>query len=384
MNNIEKLYKYLPLDKVDFELIKKELLAPFVNDLENTMQEKKWHGEGNVLNHTLLVLESLIALDEYKALTKIEKLVVFLSALFHDIGKPSCTKVIDGEIRSYHHGAVGSKILREYLWKDLSLAGTKEYQEFREGICLLIKYHSTPVYTYDNLEKRVIKLSLNNKLTKYYNLKLLTILAKADTIGRISDDKKEHLDNLELFILASKELNCYESYYKFSDEYTKYQYLNNDNIWKDDKLFNPNYGMVYLVCGLPGTGKDTYIKEHLKDLEVISLDDIREDYDISVLDNQSKTYNIAKEKAKELLRNKKSFIWNATNISTLIRKKQINLFHNYHANVKVIFLETSLEENLKRNKNREKEVEEKVIYKLLSNLDIVEEIEAEYIEWICL
>lgn len=274
-------------------------------------------------------------------------------------------------------------MLREYLWKDFSLAGSKEYQEFREGICLLIKYHSTPVYTYENLEKKVVRLSLNSKLTKYYNLKLLSILAKADTIGRISLEKSDHLENLELFIEVSKELDCYEKAFNFKDSYTKYHYLNNDDTWLYDSLYNQNYGEVILLCGLPGTGKDTFIKNKFSDLPVISLDDIREEENVDPNDEQGQVYNIAKERAKELLRAKKEFIWNATNISKLIRNKQIDLFHRYNASVRIIFLETSIEENLIRNKSRSKEVNEKIIFKLLKNLEIPEESESEYVEWIC-
>ncbi len=35
------------------------------------------------------------------------------------------------------------------------------------------------------------------------------------------------------------------------------------------------------MCGLPLAGKDTYIKENFKEIEVISLDDIREEFNIS-------------------------------------------------------------------------------------------------------
>ena len=383
MNKIEELYKYLPEEKIDWELIKKELLKPFVQDLEVTNQEFKWHSEGNVLNHTYMVVEKLISLDEFKELSKIEKLVVFLSALFHDVGKIKCTKIINNEITSFHHGSTGSKMIREYLWKDLLLSGNKEYQSFREAICLLIKYHSAPVHYYEKLTKKVIKLSLNHELTKYYNLKLLTILAKADILGRISTEVSDHYENLMLFIEEAKQLNCFDKAFKFDNSYTRYQYLNNDNIWPYDKLYNPSWGTIILICGLPGTGKDTYIKEHYKDIPVISLDDIREEYHIDPKDNQGVVYNKAKERAKELLRNKNEFIWNATNISTLIRSKQINLFHNYNANVKIIFLETSFDKNIDRNKNRIKEVSEKIILKLLSNIDIPEMYESEDIEWIC-
>ena len=118
-------------------------------------------------------------------------------------------------------------------------------------------------------------------------------------------------------------------------------------------------------------------------MPVISLDDIREEYHILPTENQSKVYEIAKERAKVYLRNKKEFIWNATNLTNLIRDKQLGLFHGYNFKVKIIFLETDLETNLLRNKSRKKVVEEKVIYKMLSNINMPEDFEAEEVEWIC-
>ena len=380
MKKIEYFYKYLPENSINWELIKEEILFPYVDKLNSTMQELKWHGEGNVLNHTIMVCEELIKLEEYKNLCKLDKLIVFLSALFHDIGKITCTKEIAGEITSYHHGPAGAVMLREYLWKDYGLCGNKFYQEFREAICLLVKYHSVPIHNDENLIKTVIKLSLNSKLTKFFKLELLAVLARADVLGIIGNEYKLHLENIDFFIEQAKELNCFNQEFKFNDSYTKYQYLNSDNIWHYQELFNKNYGTVILICGLPGTGKDTYIRANYN-LPVISLDEIREEFNISPKDNQSKVYEIAKERAKELLRNKKEFIWNATNLTNLIRNKQLNLFHNYNASVKIIFLETDLETNLCRNKNREKEVDTNVIYKLLGSINIPEEFEAEEVEW---
>ena len=166
--------------------------------------------------------------------------------------------------------------------------------------------------------------------------------------------------------------------------YTKYQYLNSDSIWHYQSLYNSHYGTVYLICGLPGTGKDTYIKKHFKDLDVISLDDVRKELKISPNDDQGIVYNYAKEKAKVLLRNKKSFVWNATNLSNMIRDKQLNLFHDYSASVKIIFLETDLKTNLERNKTRSAVVREDIILKLLSSINIPEAFEAEEVQWVCL
>ena len=69
-------------------------------------------------------------------------------------------------------------------------------------------------------------------------------------------------------------------------------------------------------------------------------------------------------------------------MSNMTRKGLISLFHDYHACVKIIYLETSYDECLKRNQNRIKEVPLKVIEKMLNSLVIPEIFEADEIEWI--
>ena len=383
---INKLYKYLPEKEINWNLIENELLLPFVTSMKETPQEEKWHGEGDVWTHTKMVCEELIKLDEYKILDNNEKLVVFLAALFHDIAKPICTKIVDGEIRSFKHPSKGALITREYLWKKIGLAGKKEYQEIREGIALLVKYHSEPTY-FDfekNKEKLVIKLSLNTKLTKYFNNKLLYLLATSDVLGRISDSNEEKLLIIEDFKNEAKKLDCYDKPFVFNNEFTKQKYLTSDSVWHQDSLYDSTWGEVILICGLPGTGKDTYIKKHYPNHEVISLDDIREKYKIKPTDNQGTVYNFAAATAKICLREKIPFVWNATNITKMVRDKQISLFQDYNAKVKVIFLETSYYEMLKRNNKRSRYVSEKAIDEMLEKLEIVEDFEAETVLWECI
>lgn len=385
MKELDYLYSFLPVDGViNWDKIKEGILKPFYNDMENTKQEYKWHAEGNVFIHTKMVCEELVKLDDYKALDKKFQLELFLSALFHDVGKTVCSKVVDGEIRSFNHGIVGSNIVREYLWRDCNFSGNEEYQNIRETICLLIKYHSNPIYAgKDENVKRVIKLSLNNKLALDYNLHMLHTLSKADVLGRIAIDTKEQLEYLEIFKLIAEDLDIFYKAYEFKNDYTKVEYFRNNNVWHEQELYDPTFGEVILICGLPGTGKDTYIEKYFPNLPVVSLDDVRDDLDIDPQDEQGLVYNTCKEKAKEYLRNKQSFVWNATNITEMIRQKQVKLFHDYHAKVRIIFLETNWEENLKRNKSRKKEVIEGVINKMLSKLTLPEEQEAEVVEWKC-
>ncbi len=383
MDKIKDLYKYLADDEINWDLIIKEILSPFAQDLAKTFQEPKWHGEGDVLTHTKMVCENLISLKEYKELNSFDKLLVFLACLFHDIGKITCTKEIDGEITSKNHALKGSIRLREYLWKDLGLCGTKEYQQFREALCLLVRYHSIPIWEFDDKTiKKMIKISINQELTSYFNIRLLAIVSKADALGRISSFDDEHLEHISMFIQVAKELDCYDKPFKFSNSYTKQQYFEKENVWHYQSLYDPTWKEVILVCGLPGTGKDKYIKDNYPDMKVISLDDIREEFGIKPTDEQGKIIALATNRAKEYLRNKIPFVWNATNLTNLVRNRVISLFHDYNARVKVLFLETSYENTLIRNNNRTKVVDEKVIHKLLSKINMPENHEAQEVKWV--
>ena len=385
MKELEYLYSFLPIDGViNWDKIKQGILKKFYKSMENTQQEYKWHQEGNVFIHTKMVCEELIKFDEYKELNKRKQLGLFLAALFHDIGKTVCSKVIDGEIRSFNHGIIGSNIVREFLWKDCNLSGNSDLQNIRETICLLVKYHSNPIYIgKDENVKRIIKLSLNNKLASDYDLHMLYILSKADVLGRIAIDTNEQIHYLETFKLIAEDLDILYKAYPFKNSYTKVEYFRNKNVWYEQELYDPSYGEVILLCGLPGTGKDTYIKKHFPNVPIVSLDNVREELGVNPDDEQGLVYNTCKEKAKAYLRDKETFIWNATNISEMIRSKQIKLFHDYHASVRIIFLEANWEENLIRNKSRKKEVMEGVISNMLSKLTLPEEQEAEVVEWKC-
>lgn len=382
---INKLLELLPKDKIcNFNYIINGILAPFKIELKNTHQELSWHGEDDVLTHTLMVLKELVNLDGYNNLTDIEKLTVFLAATFHDVGKIVCTKVIDGKIRSYNHGKVGARMVRTYFYKELGFGGNKELLNLREAVCLLIKYHSNPVYSAfdDDAERKILTIAANSELTPLFSIKLLSILSTADVLGRIGCEKEEQVEKINYFTLLANELGVYESYYRFSNCHTKFKFLNKETNFYNDTIYDSSKCEVLLFAGLPGTGKDTYIKNNLSYLPVICLDDIRDEIKVKPGEDESKVIMIAKNRAKEFLRKNISFVWNATNVSNMTRNGLISLFHDYHASVKIIYLETSYNECLIRNKGRIKEVPLKIIEKMLNSLVIPESFEAEIVEWV--
>ena len=111
-----------------------------------------------------------------------------------------------------------------------------------------------------------------------------------------------------------------------------------------------------MLSGLPASGKDHYIHTHFDaDTPVISLDDIREELDISPTENQGRVVQMAKEQSKEYCRQKQSFVWNATNISRNMRSTLINTWLPYHPKIHLIFVFKNINQALRDNTGREKE-----------------------------
>ena len=114
---------------------------------------------------------------------------------------------------------------------------------------------------------------------------------------------------------------------------------------------------------------------------MISLDDIRKVNKISPTAPQGKVANIARDQAKEYLRQHQSFVWNATNITVQMRESLISLFETYHAHVRIVYLETDWQTLLERNRSREDAVPQSVIEEMIGKMTLPEACEAENIEW---
>lgn len=360
-------------------------LSSFVVPMSQTQQDPLWHGEGDVWTHTKMVCRELVALPEYKALPQEEKQAVFLAALLHDIGKIPTTKWEDGHWVSPNHSIVGAKMAREFLWKKLELCGTPEKQKLRETVCTLIRYHSFPPHALEHPDgkRKLLSIAANGGPCPMFTLLLLCILCRADALGRIAADGEQMAEQILFCEEFAAECGCLDAPFPFPSRHTKFAYLSGRDIAPEVELYDDTWGEIILLSGLPGTGKDTWIKENLPDIPVISLDAIREELCIAPTENQTRVAEIARERAKEFLRKKQKFIWNATNLSPMIREKQVNLFSQYNAATRIVYLETAWQEQLRRNRNRTAAVPEKAIGYMLENLVLPEEKEAHRVQWLC-
>lgn len=361
-------------------------MAHFFSLMAKTRQAPAHHGEGSVLAHTRSVCEALAGLDDFHRLDEEKRQAVFLAALLHDVGKISCTRMEGGSWIAPHHAAAGAAKVRELLWLDGGWCGTPRWQALREAVCALIRYHSLPphaVYEEDGA-RRLLKAAADGALLPAFNVGSLCLLAKADILGRICEDREELLEAVELCGALAEEQGCLTGPRTFSSRHTAFSYFSGKLDQPDCELYDDTWGEVILMCGLPGTGKDTWIAEHYPTLPVVSLDAIRAELDISPVGPQRKVIDEARKRARALLRKKQPFVWNATNVTADLRRKQVELFTSYHASVRIIYLETEWDEELRRNTARAAAVPEQAILGMLAKLTLPEQFEAHHVEWHCI
>ena len=139
LSMVTKIARLIPEGngKIDWQGLADAGFCAMLEDMARTPQNAAYHAEGDVLEHTKRVCEALIADPRYAAATPEDREILFLSALLHDIGKPPCTRIVDGVPTSPYHAPRGASAARRILWDDLGLAGTPEARRVREAVALL-------------------------------------------------------------------------------------------------------------------------------------------------------------------------------------------------------------------------------------------------------
>ncbi len=340
----------------------------WVQALKDCPQDAIWHAEGNVYTHTMMVVQALFSLPEYACFTEIEQKILMYAAVFHDIAKPICTFEDKGRIISPKHAKVGEKVARTLLW-DADFP-------FREAVCSLVRLHGTPLWALEKQSPNASVISASLRLKNSW----LHALSKADVLGRACEDKADLLERVAYFKELCIENGCYENSYQFENEHSRFHFFQKEENYPA-VLFDDTSFKVILLSGLPGSGKDTYIQQHFKDLPVISLDDLRIEHGAVHGDMymQGKIVAMAYEKAKEYCRKKQYFVWNSTNLSKMLRNRLINSVLPYNPRIEIVYIETSFAQNVHRRKGI---IPEKEMIKMQKMLDMPMLAEAYHVSYI--
>ena len=177
MGELEKALLKAERPSIFFEVLREmDQLSFWFPELENLIgveQNPKYHSEGDVFVHTMMVLDEAAKLKEHAG----NPPGFMLSALTHDFGKAIATEIIDGEIHAYAHEEKGLPLVKTFM-KRL----TNETE--------LIKYalNMTELHMKPNVLAAVnasIK-STNKMLDASIDPEGLLCLAIADGLGKIS------------------------------------------------------------------------------------------------------------------------------------------------------------------------------------------------------
>jgi putative nucleotidyltransferase with HDIG domain len=173
LNEISKLPIFM---QYPFSMLYKEKL---------TEQSKRYHPEGNVWNHTLLVVNQAALLRQ-----KSKNPSAFMwAALLHDIGKPQTTKMRKGKITSYNHEIVGSKLAEQFL----SVFYCR--YDFIAYVSSLIRWHMQILFFMKNPSFTNV-----SQMLKEVDIHEIALLGYCDRTGRRGADEKVEKQNIQLFI----------------------------------------------------------------------------------------------------------------------------------------------------------------------------------------
>ncbi|MEM6347626.1 MAG: HD domain-containing protein [Bacteroidota bacterium] len=162
-----------------------------IESLIATEQNPRYHAEGNVYNHTLLVLDQYQQHQARFNLTQAESEILYWVTVLHDIGKPSVTKWKNGRWTARGHEKAGVPIAREILLKQAQVSPAQ-----RKQILDLIRWHNAPLRWIVNNKP----IGEYRKMATRVNLRLLGIFAYFDVRGRICEHKTEILDGIEALL----------------------------------------------------------------------------------------------------------------------------------------------------------------------------------------
>lgn len=323
-------------------------------DLVGAKQNTAWHQEGDVFEHTKLVCEQMLKELDYECYGNEYRILMLSAALCHDLGKPSTTYWDEKEQqwKCKSHGQEGAKITR-CLFYD-------EDFELREEVCAMVEYHMILHHIFDGGEERAEK-KMRELSKQNVSLFSMIILNYCDSMG--TKNEVETQETIGGRMDRMSKLACKVA-----------------NTTHCDTESDSKEQTVYVMIGIPGAGKNYYIKttDWLSELPCASRDDIREGLGLNhdqlgtpAIEN--KVTNILNNKIRKWAEEGKSFVINNTNLKRKYRDDYKKILGKYNLRWVYVYVEApSIETNFER---RQGENWKNVITRMLRNFEFPSAVE---------
>ena len=153
--------------------------------LKETEQSPIHHPEGNVWNHTMLVLDWAAKL---KNKSQNEKVFMW-AALLHDIGKAETTKNKKGKITAYNHETVGADLCVKFLQEFTT------DKNFIKEVKNIVRWHMQILHVVKDMHFANIKA-----MKEETDINEVALLGFCDRMGRTNVDQAKEENNIKIFL----------------------------------------------------------------------------------------------------------------------------------------------------------------------------------------
>ena len=341
--------------------------------LDECAQDPRYHAEGDAGLHTRLVVQAMREDPEWQAADAGTRRLLLGAALLHDVGKPDTTRVeSDGSITARGHPRRGAIIARNVLW-ELGVPFAE-----RERLVGLVRWHMRPPFLAESADARrdVFRVSQTARCDH------LALLSRADVRGRVAPDRERMLEAVAFFREFADEQGCLGGPRSFASGLSRYEYFARSDRDPDYAAYDDTWGEVVLMAGLPGSGKNYYLAREHRELPVVSLDDLRVELGMAPGATGGALHATATERAKELLRARRPFAWNATSLLRDLRGAFVSLCRRYGASVRIVYVEADAAAQRARNESREGAVPLDRLQRMLDRWDVPDPTEAPAVDYV--
>jgi len=321
-----------------------------VDQMKQTQQNANYHAEGNVFNHTQLVLQEYAALITHTELSEADKEVLYWAAVLHDLGKIKVTRWTGKRWSASGHERAGVPMARNILLQQPQI-NTRQ----RRKILDLVRWHHLPL----RLGLKHAPLSAYHPIAIQTDIRLLGLFSMMDLRGR----KCINMEQIQALILHFNEEvipfmqnywgtfeNLQARFHQAHPEIQNYiwQSLQVNDFERILHLLNtktekaPRKSVCHIPIGLPGSGIRDYLETNLADLPTYAVD-LQNTADKLLPDERLTAFisgNIDKQR---------SMILSGYNVDTAWRQQLVDYMRSFSIKIQYLFFERSLPFLLKQN-----------------------------------
>lgn len=153
--------------------------------LKSTEQNPKYHPEGSVWNHTMLVVDMAASVRSNSR----DPRAFMWAALLHDIGKAPTTRLRKGRLTSYDHDRVGAQMAMEFLKCFVT------DDAFIDTVCGLVRWHMQVLFATKKPHSAKIQ-----EMSESTDIREIALLGLCDRFGRLNVDKEYESKSIQGFV----------------------------------------------------------------------------------------------------------------------------------------------------------------------------------------